>query len=45
MGIVMKHFLEIEILSDKSWIIVDELQNGRLMLHGISDSHEVLNEK
>lgn len=45
MGIVMKHFLEIEILGDKSWIIVDELQNGKLMLHGISDSPEVLNEK
>ena len=43
-GIVLQYFFEIEILGDKSWIIVDKFSDGNVKLHGVSDSEKVLKE-
>lgn len=37
------HLFEIEILGDKSWIIVRELMDGTVNLHSISDNAGILN--
>ena len=40
--VVQEHFFEINILGDKSWIIVKEYKDGTRILYGISESEKVL---
>lgn len=37
------HLFEVDIMGDKSWIIVRELKDGTVSLHSISDSENILN--
>lgn len=37
------HLFEIEIMNDKSWIIVKEYEDGNVLLYSITDSPEILN--
>lgn len=40
--ILRSHLFEIRILGDKSWIIVQEMDNGEMLFYGISDSPRIL---
>lgn len=41
-GIVRSHIFEIRILGDRSWIIVRETTDGRMLFYSISDSPKIL---